>query len=104
MQKNIDYICSQISESMIIETHKIKDETWPAHYVEPIARHFPHWCCFGRVTHGQRGAQEPRLWLAFSKQPLPPFFARRAASVVPDAEGVVEIDLQRSTFNFLDAA
>ena len=99
MQRNIDYICSRTSKQMLIETHEVK-EGWYQHYVQPIVKHFPHWCCFARVPHSDRDSSKWRLWLTFSKDGLFPFYARRARSLPPDAEGVVEIDLRRSAFHF----
>lgn len=104
MGQNIDYICGQVSNQMIIETHEVTDADWPARYVAPIHRHFPHWCCFGSVTHGRSGTDHRRLWLAFSKESLLPFYNARARSVVPDAEGLIDVDLERSAFPFLDEA
>lgn len=103
MQHNIDYICSQISEQMIIETHEVQ-EGWYELYVQPIIQHFPHWCCFARVPHSGRDSSKWRLWLTFSKGGLMRFYRRRALSLLPDAEGVVEIDLRASTLHFPNAA
>jgi hypothetical protein len=99
MQHNIDYICGQTSEQMIIETHEVQ-ESWYQLYVQPIIQHFPHWCCFARVPHSGRDSSKWRLWLTFSKHELMPFYQRRAPSLLPDAEGVVTIDLRRSTLHF----
>jgi hypothetical protein len=99
MQHNIDYICSQTSEQMILETHEV-DESWYDLYVQPIIRHFPHWCCFARVPHSSGDSSKWRLWLTFSKRELMPFYQRRVLSLLPGAEGVVEIDLRRSTLHF----
>ncbi len=104
MQRNIDYICGQVSDLMIIETHEVRDEAWHGRYVGRIAPHFPHWCCFGRVVHGKPGSQKHRLWLAFSKEDLTRFYGRRANSVLPDGEGIVQVDLARSTLKFFDGA
>ena len=99
MQRNIDYICSQISEQMLIETHEV-EEDWHDLYVKPIVEHFPRWCCFARVPHSATDSSKWRLWLTFSKRSLMPFYRRRAVSVMPDADGVVEVDLHRSTLHF----
>ena len=104
MRHNIDYICSQVSEQLIIETHRIKDERWTKVYVDPIKRHLPHWCCFGVVTHGATSTDQRRLWLAFSRQDMSRFYGERAREVVDDAEGVTWIDLDRSTLGYLDKA
>ena len=103
MQRNIDYICSQTSEQMIIETHEV-EEGWYELYARPIVEHFPHWCCFARVPHSATDSSKWRLWLTFSKDQLMPFYRQRAVSLLPDAEGVVEIDLARSTLHFPTAA
>ncbi len=99
MQRNIDYICSHTSEQMIIETHEV-EEGWYDLYARPIIEHFPHWCCFARVPHSATDSSKWRLWLTFSKRSLMPFYRRRVVSLIPDAEGVVEIDLNRSTLHF----
>ena len=99
MQHNIDYICGQTSEQMIIETHEVEDG-WHDLYAQPIIRHFPHWCCFARVPHSGEESEQWRLWLTFSKGQLMGFYRRRAVSLSPEAEGVVEIDLSRSTLHF----
>lgn len=104
MRRNIDYICQQVSEGMLIETHQIVDAGWPDHYVAPIAGAFPHWCCFAQVRHGRRDTNKHRLWLAFSKRNLVRFYAQRARSLSPDAEGVIHVDLWRSKLSFLDRA
>jgi hypothetical protein len=103
MQRNIDYICSQVSEQMILETHEVQ-EGWYGLYVQPIIRHFPRWCCFARVPHSGRDSSKWRLWLTFAKSRLMPFYRRRAVSLPPDAEGVLEIDLRRSTLHFPTSA
>jgi hypothetical protein len=103
MRHNIDYICSQTSEQMIIETHEV-DGRWHQLYVQPILRHFPRWCCFARVPHSGPDSSKWRLWLTFSKRGLMPFYQRRALSLLPDAEGVAEVDLRRSTLHFPDSA
>jgi hypothetical protein len=103
MRHNIGYICSQTSEQMIIETHEVRGG-WYELYVKPIIQHFPHWCCFARVPHNSRDSSKWRLWLTFSKRDLMPFYGRRARSLRPDAEGVVEVDLRRSTLHFPNAA
>ena len=90
MQKNIDYICRQVRDLMIIETHEVRDERWHARYVQRIIPHFAHWCCFGRVIHGREGSYKRRLWLAFSNTDLTTFYSRRARSLLPDAEGIVQ--------------
>jgi len=104
MHENIDYICGQIAESLIIETHEISDSSWHEHYVEPISRHFPYWCCFGKVAHGRAGSSKRRLWLAFfrSQRTGFAFYGRRAAELRPDGEGVIEVDLERSRLNLLN--
>jgi hypothetical protein len=102
MQHNIDYICSQTSEQMIIETHEVNDG-WYELYVRPIVQHFPRWCCFARVPHSARDSSKWRLWLTFSMRDLMRFYQRRAVSLLPDAEGVVQVDLRRSTLHFPDA-
>ena len=99
MQRNIYYICRQTSEQMLIETHEV-DESWHDLYARPIVEHFPHWCCFARVPHSATDSSKWRLWLTFSKRSLMPFYRRRAVSLLPDAEGVLEIDLNRSTLHF----
>ena len=99
MQLNIDYICSQTAEQMIIETHEVEDG-WHELYVEPISQHFPHWCCFARVPHAAEESSKWRLWLTFSKDPLLRFYRRRSLSLRPDGEGVMEIDLTRSELHF----
>ena len=99
MQRNIDYICSHTSEQMIIETHEV-EEGWYDLYARPIIEHFPHWCCFARVPHSATDSSKWRLWLTFSKRSLMPFYRRRVVSLIPDAEGVMEIDLHRSTLHF----
>jgi hypothetical protein len=104
MRRNIDYICRQVSEGMLIETHQIVDAGWPDHYVAPIAGAFPHWCCFARVSHGRRDTGKHRLWLAFSKNDLVRFYAQRARSLSADGEGVIHVDLPRSKLTFLDKA
>lgn len=104
MRHNIDYICRQVSEQLIIETHRIQDERWTKNYVDPIRRHFSNWCCFGVVTHGVTSGDQRRLWLAFSNEDLTPFYARRARQAVHDAEGVTWIDLDRSRLGYLEGA
>jgi predicted nicotinamide N-methyase len=104
MRKNIKYICDQIAELVIIETHEVRDETWHALYVRPIARRFSHWCCFGSVAHGDTAREKRRLWLAFSHTELGGFYQRRAQSLLPDGEGLVEIDLSRSSLHYFDEA
>ncbi|HEX6654299.1 MAG TPA: class I SAM-dependent methyltransferase [Thermoleophilaceae bacterium] len=103
MQHNIDYICGQTAEQMLVETHEV-EEGWYDLYAQPIIRHFPHWCCFARVPHSGPDSEKWRLWLTFSKKGLMPFYRRRAVSLVPDAEGVIEIDLRRSTLHFPETA
>jgi hypothetical protein len=103
MRRNIDYICSQTSEQMIIETHEAR-QNWHEVYVQPIVKHFPHWCCFARVPHSRREPSKWRLWLTFSKHDLMPFYLRRARSLPRDAEAVVEIDLNRSNLSVLSGA
>ena len=103
MQRNIDYICGQISEQMIIETHEV-EEDWHDLYAKPIVEHFPRWCCFARVPHSATDSSKWRLWLTFSRRSLMPFYRRRAISLSPDAEGVVEVDLHRSTLHFPTSA
>ncbi len=103
MQRNIDYICNQVSDQMIIETHEV-EAGWYELYAQPIVKHFPHWCCFARVPHSAHDSSKWRLWLTFSKDQLMPFYRQRAVSLLPDAEGVVQIDLARSTLHFPTAA
>jgi hypothetical protein len=104
MRKNIEYICDQIAELMIIETHEVRDEAWHALYVRPIARRFSHWCCFGSVVHGETAPEKRRLWLAFSRTDLSGFYQMRAQNVLPDGEDLIEIDLSRSSLSYLDEA
>jgi D-inositol-3-phosphate glycosyltransferase len=104
IRENLDYICGQIGETLIIETHEVTDSSWPHDYVEPISRHFPYWCCFGTVAHGRSGSAKRRLWLAFFRWQRTgfAFYGRRAIEILRDAEGVVEVDLTRSTLNLLN--
>jgi 2-polyprenyl-3-methyl-5-hydroxy-6-metoxy-1,4-benzoquinol methylase len=104
MRKNIEYICDQTAELMVIETHEVRDEAWLALYVRPIARRFPHWCCFGSVVHGDTASGKRRLWLAFSRTDLGGFYQSRSQSLLPDGEGLVEVDLTRSALSYLDQA
>ena len=104
MRTNIDYICEQVSELMIVETHEVRDESWHARYVRRIDKHLPHWCCFGRVTHGGAESGKRRLWLAFARDDLAGFYERRARTVLPDGEGVVDIDLTKSRIPFFAKA
>ena len=68
--------------------------------MQPIARHFPHWCCYARVPHAAEDSSKWRLWLTFCKSPLLRFYRRRSLSLVPGGEGVMEIDLTRSRLHF----
>ena len=104
MRHNIDYICRQVSEQLIIETHRVRDERWTKVYVDPIKGHFSHWCCYGIVTHGATTQDQRRLWLAFSNEHLAGFIGRRAREVDHDAEGVTWIDLDRSRLGYLENA
>ena len=91
----------QLSEPMIVETHGVRDESWPERYVRPMAQHLPHWCCLGRVTRGAGESGERRLWLAFALTDLAGLYERRACGLIPDGDGVVEVDLTRSSLSFL---
>lgn len=102
MGKNIDYICGQVRQTMIVETHEVRDPSWVPTYVLPIAQHLPHWCVFGIVSHGDKRTPKRRLWLAFSKANLAPFYTARSAALAPGEEGVVEFDIGRSKLPYLD--
>lgn len=104
MQRNIDYICRQVSDLLIVETHEVRNESWHRRYVQRIIPHFAHWCCFGKITHGRGDTQKRRLWLAFSNTDFTTFYRRRAATLLSDEEGVVQIDLSRSPLNFFEGA
>ena len=53
-----------------------------------------------RVPHSATDSSKWRLWLTFSKSRLMPFYRRRAVSLRADGEGVLEIDVRRSTLHF----
>lgn len=102
MSKNIDYICQQTEQMMLIETHAIRDTSWPNRYVKPITKYFPHWGVFGVVSHADRNTAERRIWLIFSKRPLNSFYQARSSLLARGEEGAVEIDLDRSNLRYLD--
>lgn len=103
VRKNLDHICGKTNDLIIIETHEISDASWRSFYVDKITPTHPHWCCFGVISNSDEFAKKRRLWLAFSKEKLNRFYTRRETDLIPGAEGVTEVDLSRSEFDYLDS-
>lgn len=87
-------ICRRV---FVVETHKATPE-WPREYIDPVTRHFPHYCIAQRTDWGRGLEGGARLLLVYAREAnhIDSYIGQRMLELGDDQEGLRRLDVRRS--------